>query len=464
MGEDVRELIGVSAGSHNDDRNVVGTGRENDTCRPVPNGTQEGEDVQVNADSEQIPLPDFATLGIATALRIRRETLGWSLPDVASWLRIRLPYLEALEQGHPGELPGNAYAVGFLRTYASALGFPAEQVVSRFKRETRGVERKPELEFPTPEPERTVPAGAIVLTGIVVVIGAYIGWYRMAGHDPVPLERVPPVASVMPGVRPGPMPSPQIASMMPDAGPSHVAQPQKTTSAVSSLPGTSEMTFGTNEWTSVSRTDAGAASPLTKAPASTGTNNPVAAISPDSPSSDIAPESIPVPLPAPPEPPAIKAIATSWVQVKASDGKVIYNHIMQPGDNWLLPDEGAPFILTAGNAGGITLVAGNIITTPLGRNGAVRRNITLSRETILDGSIAGRSYQSSASDASSVSAGAADGTVTSTTNEPVPLPPPPVIKPRVRPATKPGHESSADDLNAMQLRSMSGTSAFSGQR
>ena len=46
------------------------------------------------------------------ALRAARERVGWSLEDLAPALRIRLQYLEALEAGRIGELPGNAYVQG----------------------------------------------------------------------------------------------------------------------------------------------------------------------------------------------------------------------------------------------------------------------------------------------------------------------------------------------------------------
>ena len=46
-------------------------------------------------------------------LAAARERLGWTLPDIAAHLRIRLPYLEAIEDGRIADLPGNAYAVGF---------------------------------------------------------------------------------------------------------------------------------------------------------------------------------------------------------------------------------------------------------------------------------------------------------------------------------------------------------------
>ena len=63
-------------------------------------------------------------------LKEARLRLGLTLPDVASAIRIRLPHLEALEEGQISLLPGNAYALAFVRTYATTLGLDAEEMVS----------------------------------------------------------------------------------------------------------------------------------------------------------------------------------------------------------------------------------------------------------------------------------------------------------------------------------------------
>ena len=75
-------------------------------------------------------------------LRAARERVGWTLQDIAAALRIRLQYLEALEDGRIAELPGNAYALGFLRTYASALGLDPDEIARRFKAEAAAVNQK----------------------------------------------------------------------------------------------------------------------------------------------------------------------------------------------------------------------------------------------------------------------------------------------------------------------------------
>ena len=123
-------------------------------------------------------------------LRAARERLGLSLQDVALHLRIRIPHLEALEEGRVSLLPGTAYALAFVRTYANALGLDAEEMVRRFKTEASEFGRQTELVFPVPMPERGLPPGAVVLLGLVLAIGAYAGWYRLSGEGRLPAETV----------------------------------------------------------------------------------------------------------------------------------------------------------------------------------------------------------------------------------------------------------------------------------
>ncbi len=64
------------------------------------------------AGQTRSPEADTSRLPVGQALRAQREQLGWSLPDVAAWLRIRLSYLEALESGQVGKLPGKRLRAG----------------------------------------------------------------------------------------------------------------------------------------------------------------------------------------------------------------------------------------------------------------------------------------------------------------------------------------------------------------
>jgi cytoskeletal protein RodZ len=107
-------------------------------------------------------------------------SLGYELSEIAVALRIRLAYLEAIEQGRFGDLPGAAYANGFLRTYAEHLGLDPQLVLRRFKEETSGgLTAKPELYLPKPAPESRIPGGALLLLAVVLAGSAYGGWYYM---------------------------------------------------------------------------------------------------------------------------------------------------------------------------------------------------------------------------------------------------------------------------------------------
>ena len=98
---------------------------------------------------------------------------------VANALRIKPAFIHAIERGDLQDLPGTAYAVGFVRTYAIALGLDANEAIRRFKAEREEVTHKTDLVFPAPAPQRGVPAGALVLVGAVIVIAGYIGWLSL---------------------------------------------------------------------------------------------------------------------------------------------------------------------------------------------------------------------------------------------------------------------------------------------
>ena len=113
-------------------------------------------------------------------LRSKRLSLGYELNEIAVALRIRLAYLEAIEQGRFNDLPGATYAHGFLRTYAEHLGLDPQLVLRRFKEETSGgMTAKPELYLPKPAPESRIPGGALLLLAVLLAGSAYGGWYYM---------------------------------------------------------------------------------------------------------------------------------------------------------------------------------------------------------------------------------------------------------------------------------------------
>lgn len=65
-------------------------------------------------------------------LRSTRHTRNISISQVAAATRIKPVFLQALEEGEYGLLPGPAYVTGFLRNYAQYLGLHPDDVVQDF--------------------------------------------------------------------------------------------------------------------------------------------------------------------------------------------------------------------------------------------------------------------------------------------------------------------------------------------
>ncbi len=307
------------------------------------------------ADGESATALGAARVG--AELRAARNRLGWALPDVAATLRIRLPYLQAIEDGRVADLPGNTSAVGFLRTYASALGLDAAEAARRFRAEAQEVNRKPELEFPAPVPQRGVPVGAVVLLGLLLTAGAYVAWYRMSGDTRTTAEVVPAVpdrlAPLADRAAPPSNSSPQVASILP---------PPAVAPAPAGRP----------------------ASPAAVAPAA-----PVA----DPPTPPTAPVLAAATLPAVAAPAStpdvphllIRAKSDAWIQVRERQGAILLSRLMRGGESWPVPP-GAKLLMTTGNAGGTELVVDGVTAPALGPSGALRRDVPLDA----DGAIAPR--------------------------------------------------------------------------
>ncbi len=304
--------------------------------------------------------------GVGSDLRAARERLGWTLPAISEKLRIRLPFLEAIEDGRISELPGNAYAVGFLRMYASAVGLDADEISRRFRAEAADVNRKTELTFPAPVPERGVPAGAVVLLGVVVVMLAYAGWYRFSGDSGVAVEQIQPVPDRLAVLAPpSPPPAASALAPLPPAQPQNAPAPARPVSP----------------------------------PVATSTD-PVPFPRPSVPTPILVPippvaaTSAPVNLaaPAPVISPdgtriVLRAKSEAWVQINDKQGNVVLNRTFRAGETWPVPPKQALF-LTVGNAGGTELLVDGVLSPSLGADGAVRRNMPLDPDQVRDGKLA----------------------------------------------------------------------------
>jgi len=311
---------------------------------------------------------DLARLG--DELRTARLSLGHTVEEMAVSLRIRRVHLEALEEGRLGGLPGLAYALGFVRSYAGALGLDPMDMTRRFREAAGSKAAKPKLVFPEPAQERRMPTGAVVGVGAVVAVCAYVAWFNWSGSGDRTVDVVPPVPPRLEQA------ANQGRAQIPSREPAPRAETGTLPLAALPPPG------GTP-------------------PAGANTSAQAATMPPSAPLPPAAPT--PAPLapepaaaaPAPPQQPPAAAIPGvpegtrivlraragmpegSWVQVRdPRNGQVLLNRVLRPTEIWAVPVR-AGLLLDTGKADGLEiLVDGQPQPTLEGLVG-VRRNIAL---------------------------------------------------------------------------------------
>ena len=85
-----------------------------------------------------------------SSLRCERERRRITLEDVSATTKIRISYLEAIEQDHLDELPGGIIGRGFVRAYARAVGIDEEETVAGYV--ANRAESETPLTLPPPKP------------------------------------------------------------------------------------------------------------------------------------------------------------------------------------------------------------------------------------------------------------------------------------------------------------------------
>jgi cytoskeleton protein RodZ len=393
---------------------------------------------QDNVNSAQGAAP---TTGVGQTLKSARERTGKPLDEVAEQLRIRQPFLEALEDGRHKDLPGGTYAIGFLRTYAEFLGLDGEEMVRRFRAEAAGeLNARSELVFPSPVSEGRIPGGAVLFLGLMLAGIAYAGWYFLSSRSTDVAEIVPPLpdrlASVLnrqatltgEAAKPAPAAKDDTQPKAEQAPAAKADDAQPKTDDAAPAPVT---TGKEAEVVPPQEDDESKAAPATQAPAAA----PVAAPAPAAvakpepaktePAKPAAPQVPVAAAPAaktetpkaepqkPAEPaaavPAAPAAATPapdgkvigqehadarillkasaddcWVQVREMDGQLLLSRLLRRGDSYMVPNRGG-LTLMVGNAGALEVTVDGKKAPALGNTGQVRRDIKLDPDKLLGG-------------------------------------------------------------------------------
>jgi cytoskeleton protein RodZ len=403
--------------------------------------------IGVSAEAERDHAPPSAAKhthsAVGSLLRDAREQRGLDVEGVARALRIRHPYLVAIEEGRYGDLPGAPYASGFVRSYAEFLGLDGNEILRRFREESGGQAARSELVFPQPVSEGGFPAAVFI--GVVIVAAAVIYgiWYFYQWHHGGSAESVSEVPDRLAALIHEPAgeahansgtaqaaspkapaqakatspddsfaPSAQFEAAKSSGAKPGTATPTPISAATAQQP---DLSVSAPPQTAIATpapvpVPAPAATPTPPAPAASAVPaNPPVPPAPDT--SSVAPSTQPAPAAESPHAPAVVADATPappvvtqiapppapvlgppsrvvlrasedcWIEIRDAGGEIITSRLLHRGDAFPVPPQ-AGATLTVGNAGALVVLLDGNALPPLGKTGMVRHDVPIDPERL----------------------------------------------------------------------------------
>ncbi len=370
---------------------------------------------------------------IGRHLREARQQRGEDLYDIADYLRIKPSYLSALEEGDLRAMPGRTYAMGFLHTYADHLGYDGAELVRQLKA-TAQPEGEATLQVRQPVAESRLPSMGIVVVALLLASVAYAGWFAAQSGDDV-LARV----KALPGeigqyaatmFEDEPAVPATAATTLPDAAPDAASEPLPVLEALAAPDNSTVATpvpapatppaGGIDITAAVAERDAATPAGTDAATGvATGVNgttqDSLAVLVLDAEAERTAAlrrlneerpdggtvgellaalQAAPGDAAAPPAPatadiPVISdtgritllAREAAWIQVQSPARDYLRSTTLEPGQRFDIPDR-TDLALWTGNAGGLEVWVDGQNLGPLGADGAVMRDVTLTPEAL----------------------------------------------------------------------------------
>lgn len=135
----------------------------------------------------------------------RRESMGKTISQVSTELRVGNRYLTGIETGDFADFPERVFSTGFIRTYAKYLSMDPGPVLAEYERSIRrhgDTETAAQLRFGWVEREKergSRRATYTIAAGVVLLAGVILAWVTFhSERSPLPLPPPPPVAAVHP--------------------------------------------------------------------------------------------------------------------------------------------------------------------------------------------------------------------------------------------------------------------------
>ena len=282
-----------------------------------------------------------------------RLNKGLTQEQAASLLKVRVKIIKDFEDGEYIELPGLAYKVGFVRSYARLLDLDGDLLVKEFKESLQLNSFKEEYKFLTPELNKKnfLPIGAIF--SVFIAILSYTGWYysdRSNKTEKVSENEVVNISSKKAETENNSYViiednfSDNLPSLKSNDGEKKVKELN------------SKITLNDNKVENMSLKN-------TELSATANERDPSTEM-------------------------VLKATGNSWVEIEDMAGNVLMTRLMRPGETYVVPNiNGLKF--NTGNAGALSLSQGDVIVSKLGEIGEIITaqplNInTFSKKQLLD--------------------------------------------------------------------------------
>ena len=375
-------------------------------------------------------------ISLGDRMRGERATLGKSLLDVQRELKIKAAYVAAIENADPGAFETPGFIAGYVRSYARYLGLDPDRAFAAFCAESgfrpahgvpggaaAGGGRRASPQAPVtlaadrdifadrqmpyaPPPDamlRRIEPGAVGSLAVLIALIGAVGWggwtmlQQMQRVTLAPVEDGPVLASDIDPLAPedaaeadvaeAAPPTPDaldrlyrpraldvpvlvardgpIASLDPEAGGAlAAAEPEPGPDAADPRLGR----------VMPARPAAGAGD------ARGGIDGAVMAALGEE--GEAAVEGAPVQVVAPSAEVLVVAARPSWVRVRAADGTVVLEKIMEAGETYAVPRTEAPATLRTGNAGGVYFAVDGQTFGPAGEGPVVVSDVALSPEAV----------------------------------------------------------------------------------
>lgn len=337
---------------------------------------------------------DSFEMRLGDMMRGERATLGKSLLDVQRELRIKAAYIAAIESADPSAFDTPGFISGYVRSYSRYLGMDPDETFEQFcvesgfapahgmsdaassiriKRVPAESEADPITNPTTPFAPESDPIfsnvepralGSIAVLLLIIAGLGYGGWAVLNEIQRVqfaPLDQTPEVAALIDPLAAGTAPVIAAAS---DDRPATEAFDRLYRPAALDTPVmvARDAPISTLD----PRVRAGVAAPI----------EPVVAEAAD----PVMPQVTETPDPGV----TLLAVRPVWVRVRAADGSVLLEKILDAGEEYTIPESETPPSLRAGNSGSLFFRVAGTVYGPAGPGTSTARNVALGVDALRD--------------------------------------------------------------------------------